>query len=92
MELSCKLFGLSDVALLDTMMCYLLTTQHILRCQILRSVRLYSCKQSTSSKLTKLFISKRPWLLGDVCVAELPRMLDTQGPVASNGCERCYCG
>ena len=41
MELCCKLLGLSDVAWLDTMMCYLLTTQHILECQVLRNVYMY---------------------------------------------------
>ena len=40
------------------------------------SLPLYSGKQS--SKL----ISKRPWLLGGVCIVELPHVLDTQGPLA----------
>ncbi len=92
MGLSSKLSGLPDAALLSSMMCYLLTTQHILGFQILRSVHLNSRKQATLAKLTNLLISKRPWRFGDVCAAELPRVLDTQGLAASVGFERCYCG
>ena len=92
MELCCKFLGLSDVALLGSMMCYLLTTHHILRCQILRNVFVHSRQQATFPKLTDLLVANKPWRFGDVCAVELPRVLDTQGLAAAIGFERCYSG
>ena len=70
---SFRLPCVSAVALLAANLCYPVATQHILRCQMIAQCTFVQM-WAVNIKLTL----KRPWLLCDVCVAELSRVLDTQ--------------